>query len=304
MIARVLLLCLVIVVVVCGKSQYDKSTVTFSDKGELLQVEYALNAGLKGSSLLGLKCEGDVILCAPSAAEGTDVLLDRRSIDKVSKVDDKTWIAFSGLAGDGRYITKSIRSFSIQFYSKFGCSPDCSTIARQIGEMQHEATITRGATVIVIVSIKKTKYFTAVHTFYHFKHKQASVPLVCKSYLWGLRKRSKGSVFIALIPRARLPHGKQRQLVNTHRSTSDRWRADSRMVQVVLPKKKYYPSWKLLVNTVQTVQTVESKSAETTTTIDFTRMQYRGLEREHTLCRPLTLYQACGKPVSSSRTQV
>lgn len=95
---------------------------------------------------------GEVLLYFPSMMDGNgggeydrfDSLLDRRSIDKISKVNDKTWIAFSGLSGDGRFVIQAAQSYSLKFYSKFGFTPAVSSIARSIGELQHESTITRG----------------------------------------------------------------------------------------------------------------------------------------------------------------
>ena len=113
-------------------SRYDKNVNLFSSKGELLQVKYATNAGLRGTAILCSKsADGDVILCIP-VDKDVQSLLDRRSIDKVSKVSDNVWFAFSGLAGDGRSLLKSAREFSSQYKMNYGSTPTVRSISRFI----------------------------------------------------------------------------------------------------------------------------------------------------------------------------
>lgn len=97
-----------------------------------------------GSTILCSKTkDGDIILCIPTMKEN-QTLLDRRSIDKVSKVFDNIWFAFSGLAGDGRSLLRNARNFCVEYHSKFGMIPSIKTVVRYISEMQHEATLTGG----------------------------------------------------------------------------------------------------------------------------------------------------------------
>lgn len=113
-------------------SRYDKNVNLFSSKGELLQVKYAMNAGLRGTAILCSKSvDGDVILCIPVDRD-IQSLIDRRSIDKVSKVSDNVWFAFSGLAGDGRSLLKSAREFSSQYKLNYGSIPTVRSISRFI----------------------------------------------------------------------------------------------------------------------------------------------------------------------------
>lgn len=126
-------------------ARYDKSITLFSPEGNLLQVEYAKEAGKRGASLLCARSakDGEVMICIPSPP-AVDALLDRRSIDKISRIDDGIWCAFSGLSGDGRLLIKEARKFCINFHSKFGSTPSVETVARFIGELQHESTLTQG----------------------------------------------------------------------------------------------------------------------------------------------------------------
>ena len=136
--------CLSFVVVQSNDKRYDKNVNLFSANGELLQVQYAKEAGLKGASILcSHTSDGEVVLCIPTR-EDTQTLQDRRSVDKVAKISEGMWLAFSGLAGDGRAITKSARNFCNDYQFQFGIIPTVRSVARHIGEEQHESTLTGG----------------------------------------------------------------------------------------------------------------------------------------------------------------
>lgn len=124
--------------------RYDKNVNLFSSTGELLQVQYARNAGLRGSPILcSSSSNGEVLICIPTPSY-LQALQDRRYIDKLTKVHDGIWFAFSGLAGDGRALMKAARSFCIEYQAKFGSIPSVRSVARYIGEIQHESTLSGG----------------------------------------------------------------------------------------------------------------------------------------------------------------
>ena len=124
------------------KSIQDKNVNLFSDEGELLQVQYARKAGLQGGSVIcATSVNNDVAICIPNSSE-LPILLDRRSVDKVSKIDDDIWFAFSGLAGDGRALISQARKYCIDYRSQFGCPPTGRNVASIMGQLQHEATLT------------------------------------------------------------------------------------------------------------------------------------------------------------------
>lgn len=140
-------LCVLVIVFQCinGKlrrNTLDKNVNLFSDEGELLQVQYARKAGLQGGSVVcATSSSKDVLICIPNPTE-LPILLDRRSVDKVSRIDDDIWFAFAGLAGDGRALISQARKYCIDYRSQYGCSPTGRNIASIMGQQQHEATIT------------------------------------------------------------------------------------------------------------------------------------------------------------------
>lgn len=126
-----------------SNKRYDKSISLFSPEGDLLQVKYADNAGANGLSLVCIATsENSVVLCSPSLASSS--LMDRRCVDKVSKVDEGIWIAFAGILGDGRHVTRKARQFCREYNAKFSCKPTVAALAHHIGSIQHEASVKGG----------------------------------------------------------------------------------------------------------------------------------------------------------------
>lgn len=124
-------------------SRYDKSINVFSPEGELLQVAYAEIASFKGSTCICMPVldNGHGLLVCIENDIDFDVLLDKRTVDKISKVDENIWICFSGLAGDGRSMIRNARNFCAEYHMKFGCSPAVSALANHLGSLQHQATL-------------------------------------------------------------------------------------------------------------------------------------------------------------------
>ena len=122
-------------------SRYDKSINVFSPEGDLLQVAYAELAGERGATVVCIPTEDDGFILCMEGNPKQNILLDKRAIDKISKVDDSTWLSFSGLAGDGRSIIRQTREFCNDFHLQYGVSPAVSVVAKHIGEIQHKATL-------------------------------------------------------------------------------------------------------------------------------------------------------------------
>lgn len=133
-------------------NRYDKSISIFSPEGELTQIKYADRAGANGLSLVCISTnENSIVLCTPAAPSNS--LLDRRCIDKVSKVDEGIWVVFAGLVGDGRHVTLKARQFCNDFQVKFGCRPPVSAVAQHIGSLQHEVSLTGGKVLTIWIEI-------------------------------------------------------------------------------------------------------------------------------------------------------
>ena len=109
-----------------GARWADKQVNVFNSEGDLPQLAYADVAASRGETVICLTTEdGAVVLCTPTASNAP--LLDRRVVDKVSKVDeDGIWAAFAGLAGDGRALVRVSRRVCANYRLMFNAPPPCA----------------------------------------------------------------------------------------------------------------------------------------------------------------------------------
>ena len=86
---------------------YDRGSTVFSPDGRLFQVEYAREAVKKGSTTIGIKYEGGVILVVDRRVSSK--LLEPRSTEKIHAIDDYIGCATSGLVADARILVDQAR---------------------------------------------------------------------------------------------------------------------------------------------------------------------------------------------------
>ena len=120
---------------------YDKQVNVFNSEGDLPQLAYADIAASRGESLVCLCTDdGGVVLCTPTWSGAP--LLDRRVIDKIAKVDDGgIWVAFAGLAGDGRSLVRIARRICASHRLQFNAPPTLRYLTKSIADIQHDATL-------------------------------------------------------------------------------------------------------------------------------------------------------------------
>jgi 20S proteasome subunit alpha 4 len=123
-------------------NRYDKSILKFSDKGELLQVEYAKKSGLLGETMLcGIsKKDHEIVVCIPTSKK-SHILIDRKSIDKIARVDENILFAFSGLSGDGRSVINQLREYCVEKSATYQSPVDLRTLSSFLGLYQHSCTL-------------------------------------------------------------------------------------------------------------------------------------------------------------------
>ena len=124
---------------------YDKDITKFSSDGELLQVDYARLAGMRGNPLLAAVVfkSKEVVLLAPSTKK-LHTLEEISIADKIMRIDDNSIFAVSGLAGDGRNVASQLRAFSLSFSNQYGSLPSTLGLAKTFGRFQHEANLKGG----------------------------------------------------------------------------------------------------------------------------------------------------------------
>ncbi len=86
---------------------YDRAITVFSPDGRLFQVEYAREAVKRGTTAVGLKCVGGVVLLVDKRVSSR--LLEVGSVEKIFQVDVHIGAVSSGLVADARALIDRAR---------------------------------------------------------------------------------------------------------------------------------------------------------------------------------------------------
>ena len=79
---------------------YDRAITIFSPDGRLFQVEYAMEAVKRGTTIIGVKAKEGVVLAAEKRS--TTPLMDSETLDKIYVIDEHVGAAIAGLHADAR----------------------------------------------------------------------------------------------------------------------------------------------------------------------------------------------------------
>jgi len=88
----------------------DFSLTTFSSKGKLLQIEYALEAVKNGDTAIGIKVKNGVVLAVEKKA--SSILIDESSYKKIQNISGHIGATYSGLGPDFRVLLQKARKES------------------------------------------------------------------------------------------------------------------------------------------------------------------------------------------------
>lgn len=119
------------------ENSYDRVISTFNSEGRLLQVEYAMEACQRGSTIVAAISSSSDKTDAPSTIY---ILVRSSSLDKVFRIDDHVLLAGVGLGGDTRYLAQYLRVQCQQFRHSFGEAPSVKQVAEMAAGMNHKLT--------------------------------------------------------------------------------------------------------------------------------------------------------------------
>jgi len=115
---------------------------TFSRSGKLAQLDYALEAMMRGESSIGICAKNGVVLA--SEKKISSILVDEESFHKIELLGESKGISFSGLSTDFRSLLFKSRKEYQTFYSTYKASITTLRISEKLSKVMQEATQSGG----------------------------------------------------------------------------------------------------------------------------------------------------------------
>ncbi|MFC4447970.1 archaeal proteasome endopeptidase complex subunit alpha [Halorussus aquaticus] len=122
---------------------YDRGTSIFSPDGRLYQVEYAREAVERGSSSVGVRTAGGVVLAARRRVRSP--LMDAESVEKLHQVDDHLGVISAGNAADARRLVEFARQTVQRDRLTYDEPMPVEPLAKEVADHVQEYTQSGGA---------------------------------------------------------------------------------------------------------------------------------------------------------------
>jgi 20S proteasome alpha/beta subunit len=139
------------------ESTYDKEITTFSPDGRLSQVEYGIEASLRGSTVGVLQVPTTSFCDESEVASMVDlavcICIENSSFGKIHRIDHHLWLLTSGLSGDARMLAGLIRQRCQQHRLMYGEPPTTKEAATMAADFHHTLTRMGGCRPLGIASI-------------------------------------------------------------------------------------------------------------------------------------------------------
>ena len=113
---------------------YDRAITVFSPDGRLFQVEYASETVKRGATVLGIACEGGVVLAAEERAASR--LPDPSFMWKIFQIDEHIGVAVAGLSCDAHTLVDQARVYAQSNRLMYDEPIDVEMLTRRIGEIE------------------------------------------------------------------------------------------------------------------------------------------------------------------------
>jgi 20S proteasome alpha/beta subunit len=142
-------------------ASYDREITTFTEDGRLAQVEYGLEASLRGSTVVAIRVKLPPPPSPPSPLPTTTeeesndesttttttassscivVCIENSSFGKMHRIDDHLWMLTTGLAGDARMLANQARHACQNHRLQYGEAPTTQQAAKMTADFYHQLT--------------------------------------------------------------------------------------------------------------------------------------------------------------------
>ena len=122
---------------------YDRGTTIFSPDGRLYQVEYAREAIKRGTTSVGVRTAGGVVLVADKPVRSP--LIEPSSVEKLHKIDDHVGIASAGHVADAHTLVEYAREQAQVNQLRYGETIDVEPLTKAVTDHIQEFTQSGGA---------------------------------------------------------------------------------------------------------------------------------------------------------------
>jgi len=120
----------------------DFSLTTFSSKGKLLQIEYALEAVKNGETAIGIKVKQGVVIAVEK--KSASILIDGDSYHKIQNIATHVGAVYSGLGPDFRVLLQKARKQNQAYHLKYQEPMWVSSLCRETAQIVQEFTQSGG----------------------------------------------------------------------------------------------------------------------------------------------------------------
>jgi|EP00669_Euglena_mutabilis_P007811 20S proteasome subunit alpha 2 len=125
-----------------GDSSYSFSLTTFSPTGKLGQIDHAIAAVGQGSTSLAIKATNGVVLATEKKM--ATPLMDAASVQKISALDDRLGVVYSGMGPDARVLVASARKECQVYRQTYGEPIPVGQLVRHVASVFQEFTQSGG----------------------------------------------------------------------------------------------------------------------------------------------------------------
>ncbi len=121
-----------------GQMAYDRAITVFSPDGRLFQVEYAREAVKKGSTAIGIRFRGGVVLISDRKIRSR--LVEQNSLEKIQLIDDYVAAVTSGLVADARVLVDFARIAAQQEKITYGSLVNIENLVKRVADQMQQYT--------------------------------------------------------------------------------------------------------------------------------------------------------------------